>query len=342
MATRSALIKAALLTVLVFVITILHYTTRESAHYSHILYQELYFVPLVLSSFWFGLRGGLITSICISVLYLPFILMLWNGCSPEDFSRLLEIGLYNSLAAIMGIMRDRELRKQERLMESENLAAMGRALSGVAHDMKTPLIAIGGFSRLIQKQVAKCICQEDEDCHKKLNIVVGETQRLEALVKDMLDFSRPLELQSSHEDIRVIIKESIAIAEVVANEKKVSIESQLPKDVRPRLVDSMRMKAVLINLLVNAVHASPELEVVTVRCYENRMNLLIDVIDRGCGIPADTRERIFHPFFTTKREGTGLGLPISKKIIEAHGGSLEVLDNQGQGLTFRIVLPFEK
>jgi two-component system sensor histidine kinase HydH len=342
MAKQSALVKVALLTVLVVVITILHYDTRESAHYSHIIYQELYLVPLVLSAFWFGLRGGLITSIGISLLYLPFVLMLWKGFSPEDFSRIMEIALYNALAAIMGTMRDRELKKQERLLDNENLAAMGRALSAVAHDMKTPLIAIGGFSRLVQRHVSKCSCQEDVDCHKKLNIVLGETQRLETLVEDMLDFSRPLELHPSDEDIRPIIIECIAIAEVVAKEKKVNIQSQLPKNERPLILDPMRMKQVLINLLVNAVHASPEHEVVTVKCYESRMKVLIDVIDKGCGIPPDKREKIFHPFFTTKREGTGLGLPIAKKIIEAHRGNIQVVDNPEQGLTFRIVLPLRK
>jgi two-component system, NtrC family, sensor histidine kinase HydH len=103
--------------------------------------------------------------------------------------------------------------------------------------------------------------------------------------------------------------------------------------------DSMRMKQVLINLAANAVQASPEGEMVRICAYRRAGKLIIDVSDRGCGIPLDNREQVFTDFFTTKDDGTGLGLPIAKKIIEAHGGRLEIIDNQDRGLTFRVTMP---
>ncbi len=101
----------------------------------------------------------------------------------------------------------------------------------------------------------------------------------------------------------------------------------------------MRTEQVLINLLMNAVQASPEGETVIVSTSQEGGYVRIDVTDCGCGIPHEQKEEIFTPFFTTKKEGTGLGLAIVKKIIQAHEGDLEVLDNPEQGVTFRVLLP---
>jgi signal transduction histidine kinase len=104
-------------------------------------------------------------------------------------------------------------------------------------------------------------------------------------------------------------------------------------------IDGLRIKQVLINLLINAVEASSEGDVVKVCGYEEKGNFLIEIIDCGCGIPTDKREEIFSPFFTTKQGGTGLGLPIAKKIVEAHQGYLEVQNNSEKGVTFKVNIP---
>jgi signal transduction histidine kinase len=101
----------------------------------------------------------------------------------------------------------------------------------------------------------------------------------------------------------------------------------------------MRMKQVLINLMTNAIQASQEGEDVIIGCDTKGENLLMDVIDYGCGIPPDKRQAIFSPFYTSKREGTGLGLAIVKKIVEAHQGHIEISDNPGKGITFRVEIP---
>jgi len=229
------------------------------------------------------------------------------------------------------IQRERAL---EALRESERLAAMGRALSSVAHDMKTPLIAIGGFTRLAQRHM-----EETNPHRQKLDIVIKETQRLETMVKDMLDFSRPLDLNRSAEDIDLAINESLILLDSTAKERKVSLRSAMAPDLFLASFDPTRIKQVLINLAANAIQASPEGETVTIRTYANQANLIIDVTDHGPGIPREKREAVFSPFYTTKKEGTGLGLPIVKKIVEAHQGRIEILDNPDGGLTFRLVLP---
>jgi len=240
------------------------------------------------------------------------------------------------VAVVIGGLREREKTMQRRLHEAGRLAAMGKAVSGLAHDLKTPLIAIGGFSRLIQRNLG-----EDSPHREKLGIIVEEVQRLERMIKEMLDFSRPLELHRSHEDMSKVISQSLAIVSNLAQERKVRVEWQSSQNLPLISFDAARMKQALINLLINAIEASPEEETVAVYSYQKGRKIIIDLSDRGCGIPAGKKEEIFPPFFTTKESGTGLGLPIAKKIIEAHQGYLEVLQNREKGVIFRIRIPYE-
>lgn len=229
------------------------------------------------------------------------------------------------------IQRERAMKA---LLESESLAAMGRALSSVAHDMKTPLIAIGGFTLLAKNHMAKT-----NPYRQKLDIVIKETQRLEAMVKDMLDFSRPLVIDRSPGDVDKIVDESLILLDSMAKECSVGIRSAIENDLPPVFFDPLRIKQVLINLAANAVQASPEGGMVIIRAYASRTDLIIDVIDHGPGIELEKRGTIFSPFFTTKKEGTGLGLSIVKKVVEAHRGRVDILDNSAEGVTFRVVLP---
>ncbi len=223
------------------------------------------------------------------------------------------------------------------LRESESLAAMGRAMAAVAHDMKTPLIAIGGFACLAQKRI-----NAGSPVQNLLEIVVKETQRMENMVKSMLDFSRPLELECSKGDIGQLVAECLQIVAPMAKEKGIKLCSSLDSGTPAvAYLDFMRMKQVLINLLTNAIQASEEGEDVIIGCDTKGENLLINVIDCGCGISPDKRQEIFSPFYTSKKEGTGLGLAIVKKIIEAHQGHIEISDNPGKGITFRVQIPID-
>ncbi len=331
---RGERIRVVLLGAMVAGITLLHYFTEWKVHYYHIFYQGLYFLPVILGGFWFGIRGALCVSLSISILYLPFTVIHWNGFSAEDFNSVMEMVLYNVVALILGRLRDKEKAVQKRLREAEGLATLGKAFSGLAHDLKTPLIAIGGLSRLVQKKFEK-----DDPCHNKLDMIIKETQRLEEMVKEMLDFSKPLELHRSEEDIRKVVKQCADLIADLAQQRRVNVDNQCPQNLPPISFDSSRIKQALINLLINAIDASPGGETVTVYSYLRQKKLVIEVRDNGSGIPIDRREEIFLPFFTTKRDGTGLGLPITKKIVEAHRGYVEVLGNRERGVTIRLVIP---
>lgn len=320
--------------ILVGVITFFQYFTELREHAHHIFYQGLFFFPVMLAGFWFGLRSALGTSLSITFILVPFTFMHWKGFSAGDVNNVMEMVLYNTVALILGKLKDRERAEQKRLQEAESLAILGKAVSALAHDLKTPLMAIGGFSRSAQKHLP-----EDDHYREKLNLVIEETQRLENMVQEMLDFSHPLELNRSPKDIKQVVRQSIAIIADVAEKKKVEVQSQFSQNLLLVSIDDLRLEQALINFLINAVEASGEGETVRVYSYENRGDLFIDVSDCGRGIPPDKREKIFLPFFTTKRGGTGLGLAIAKKIVEAHRGRLEVLDNPEKGAIFRIIIP---
>jgi signal transduction histidine kinase len=242
----------------------------------------------------------------------------------------------NQLTLLMDGMWKLIQRRQsdKALRESESLAAIGKALSGLAHDLRTPIVAIGGFARLVQKHMG-----EDHPDWHKLEIVLKETLRMESMVKNMLDFARPLELDRSMEDIERLIEDSLAVVENAAREKTVQIQRQSSPHLPFISIDAMRMKQVVINLVINAVQASPEGETVIVRSHYKGENLAIEIVDQGSGIPPEKREEIFYPFVSTKKEGTGLGLAIVKKIIEAHKGEVRISDNPNGGVTFRVLIP---
>jgi len=244
------------------------------------------------------------------------------------------MALYNSLATVIGTLKDREIIAHERLLKDERLAAMGKSLAAVAHDIKTPLVVIGGFARQLQNKF-----NTNDPDRKKADIIIRETDRLEKMIHTMLDFSRPLALQLSTGSLNEIVKNSLVIAAEIAQQKGVIIESLLLPDLPVVSFDAMRMEQMIVNIALNAVQASPEGEKVTIRTFVEGKNIVIDVADCGCGISLDYRSQVFVPFFTTKKEGTGLGLAIVQKIAEAHKGSLEILNNSPRGTIFRTLLP---
>jgi len=325
--------KLILIGALIISVTILQYFTRVDAHRHHILYQGLYFLPIIMAGFWFGLRGALAVSLSIILLYLPFVFWAWKRFSGYDFNNLMDLVLYPAVAALLGYLRDRERVEQRRGQEAERLAAMGKALSGLAHDLKTPLIAMGGLGRLIQKRMTP-----EDPLIKNMELIVEESERLEKMMGDILDFARPLTLNLARGDIRETIARTLSIAGTIAERKHIRLMMRPPQDLPMFSFDKLRLEQSLLNLVKNAIEASPDGETVWISPYSKGANLVIEVTDLGDGIPLHKGEEIFEPFITTKAGGSGLGLPIARKIIESHRGHIEIIHNS-KGTTFRVVIP---
>ena len=327
-------LKVGVVSILIAGITFLTYYLGADWRYLHIFCRGLYFIPVMLAGFWFGLLGGLFASLAICLLYIPYASMGWKAFSELDFDRVIDVVLYNMVALIIGILSDRQKADQKIAQEAGNLAAVGKSVAGVAHDMKTPLVAIGGFTLLVKKYI-----QEDHPHRDKLDIIIDETQRLDNMLKDMLDFSRPLDLNRSANNVDSVIEECLDVVEAEAQRKNVHVRHQSSPGLSATNIDRMRMKQVFINLIINAIQASQEGRNVIIRTHQTRSETIVEVVDFGCGISPDKREEIFMPFFSTKKEGTGLGLPIVRKIVEAHQGKIRVISNPKGGTIFRIVVP---
>jgi signal transduction histidine kinase len=329
-------LKITIIICLILILSIVIFVTKHTQYHYYSVYREFYFIPLILAAFWFGLRGAFLASCSITLFYLVFIWTFWQGLTAEKISILIEIIFLNGLALVLGLLREREHRERRRTQKMENLAIIGKTVSGIAHDMKIPLVAIAGFSRRILKKL------ETDDPHReKVTIIYQEAQRLENMVKDMLEYARPLNLRLSPADMNGLIQESIAIVKAMAGEKPITIESRLSLNISPVDLDPMKMKQVFINLLTNAVQASPPGESVFISSVSEEERIIIDITDHGPGISAEQKENIFTPFFTTKKEGIGLGLIMVKNIVSAHGGEVQFFDNPPPktGVTFRVILP---
>jgi len=312
----------------------LHYFTPREMRYQHVVYRMFFYLPLVLGSFWFGLKGGLFVSGSVMVYYLFYLMGQWNGFSYELFHKILEMILYLVITFIIGILVEKERKKHRALLRAENLAAVGRTVSEIAHDMKTPLIAIAG----ILTQVLKKFGNDDPD-RIKLDLVIREAGRLKSMVNEMLDFGRPIELQLTKTDLNQLIQEAMDMTREIADKAGVEIRTDLDPFLQPLMLDVHRVKQILLNLITNALQASPPGEHVVVRTRLARNALVLHVSDRGDGIKEQDQEIVFAPFFSTKRGGTGLGLAIVKKIVEAHEGDVFFQPNPERGVTFVVRLP---
>lgn len=328
--------KLVLLVLLITGITLLHYSTDQSHNYFHVFYGELYFLPIILAAFWFGLRGALLVSTTITVCYLPFIFLSWQDFSANDLDSILSLLLYNGLAILVGLLKGSETKAQAEVLQTENMAAMGRSLAAAAHDMRTPLVLIGGLTRRLLKQT-----NHENPARLKLELIIKETDKMEKMTGDMLNFSKPLTLNLVRKNFSTTIQNSLLRIEEVARRHNVSIKykSDPAAEVVNINYDSLRFEQVIVNLVLNAIEASPEGDTVTITLSLTASgNTILDVTDNGSGIPFTKRQKLFAPFFTTKKDGTGLGLPIVHKIVMAHGWSLQIMDNTCGGTIFRIKL----
>jgi signal transduction histidine kinase len=225
-----------------------------------------------------------------------------------------------------------ELTKAEAAVRrAERLAALGQLSAGLAHELRNPLGTIKASAEMLTQNLPK----DNELAAEMAGFISSEVDRTNSLVTRFLDFARPLSLRKEFSDVTKTIDRTIQ--QVKRENQTVEIDTEYDPRAEPLLIDAEMMERVFYNLILNAVQASPEGKPVTVRVKHGA----IEVIDRGVGIAKEHSESIFNPFFTTKPNGTGLGLPIVAKIVDEHGGKLTVESEPGKGTTFRVVLPTE-
>ncbi len=159
--------------VLVALITLLHFLTGQSQHYYHIVFRELYFLPILLAAFWFGIRGGLLTSAAISAFYLPLVVMHWQQFSPDDLDKSLEVILFNLIAMVMGVLSDREKKREQE--KQETILAMAGT---IAHELNSPIQVVLGNSQLLQDDF-----EPESEPYKELQTIIDNTKTIREIVK---------------------------------------------------------------------------------------------------------------------------------------------------------------
>ncbi len=229
---------------------------------------------------------------------------------------------------------------QERFLHSEKLAALGELAARVAHDLKNPLVAIGGFARRLHDKMA-------EDCPDKIytGTILKEVEEAEKILSNVLGYARVPRLKRKKTDINALLDDVLFLHAEEMRDRNIVLVKKLDRSLPPVSIDPAQMRQVFMNLVSNALQAigrKGSITVSTSRVEEDgREYVRVEISDTGGGIPEDVLPNIFNPFFTTKSTGTGLGLSIAKRIVELHGGKIMVVNNPPVGATFLVYLPME-
>lgn len=220
---------------------------------------------------------------------------------------------------------------------NDRMKELGEMAAQVAHEIRNPLGGIKGFASLLQRDLS-----ESPEMQKMANYIVEGTDTLDRLVVNVLSYSRPLHLHFESIDLMEILEDlkNSLLADHNIKEKIVcQIVKEHPSCLLP--LDLGLFKGALLNLLINAIQAMPDGGEITIEVTEKKNKAIIKIIDTGTGIAKDNLKKIFNPFFTTKPSGNGLGLAEAHKVIQAHGGEIEVQSLIGKGTTFTIKIPMK-
>ena len=239
------------------------------------------------------------------------------------------------------ISRDitKEINVQKTLMHQERLAAIGRLSAGVAHEINNPMTTILTSAMLLQEDLA-----EDDPIRQELELITSETLRCRKIVTSLLNFARQSQPHKKLNDLNLMVTECVLLTQKQAAFKDITVKAELAPEIPPIFFDKGQIEQGIINLILNAVEATPAggRITVTTTCCDEKKYAQIAIEDTGEGISKEDLEKIFDPFFTTKETGTGLGLAITHGIIEQHNGQIKTTSEVGKGTCFTIFMPLLK
>lgn len=230
---------------------------------------------------------------------------------------------------------------QENLIHAEKLASLGRLTADVAHEVRNPLMSIGGFARRLNKSLTGGKEKQYAE------IIINQVDRLESILRDVLTFSRGVQYQFEKRPLEKIISTTLEKYRHLSTELGITIQVRAGKAIPLVLIDEEQAEEALGNLIVNGMDATPSGGVLEITLGKEQLNkityVFVKVTDSGRGIPEDELPFIFEPFFSTKEigHGTGLGLSITRKIIEEHGGFIKAESTEGKGSAFSLYFPYQ-
>ncbi|MDR4508506.1 MAG: ATP-binding protein [Candidatus Brocadiaceae bacterium] len=224
-------------------------------------------------------------------------------------------------------------------MNSERLAFVGTLAGGLAHEIKNPLSTLNINLQLLKEDVQSITGEKSKNIYRKIQTLQKEVQRLEEILNDFLRFARSQKLTLKDLNVNIIIDEVLDFVAPKMKQKNISILKSYDTRLPLCRVDADLMKQMLLNIIINAEQAMVRGGELMIRTSGNKKSVQIDVTDTGIGISKDSIDKIFQVYYSTKKTGTGLGLPTAKRIIEEHKGSIAVQSEIGKGTNFSLKLP---
>lgn len=348
--------KVGLVLSLILIVSLFHFLTSTEYRYLHEIYQRIYYIPILLAAFWYGPLIGFLTALLVSSIYVFHIRMDWHHFPVYTFNQYAEILLYHVIALVIGFLSTKEKRHREQLEQTsaelahayqqlqdtfqqlrkaDRLAALGRLSAGIAHEIRNPLGSVKGSIEILEEEITP-----DHPKYEFVQIVKEETARLDSIVTEFLEFARPPLPVFRPYSINELVESTLILVHKETAASNVDVVKDLSTDLPLTPMDPDQIRQVLLNLFLNAVQAMPNGGTLTVKSYLTRQRVVVEVADDGVGVKEVDRERIFDPFFSTKPNGTGMGLSISYQLVENHKGVLSVRVNPKQGMTFCLELPY--
>lgn len=341
----------------VVVIGLLHFFTPGHLHFYHETFRRLSYFPIVLGALWFGVRGGMLLAGLSSLAFLPHLFHFFSQGLMTYLGELTEITLYIATGLVVGLVTDRYRRLSEKLERSyrrlhretnqllevekqlaaaQRFSALGQMSASLAHEIKNPLSSIRGIAEFFRDEFPR-----DHPRAEFAEILLKETTRLNSTVDKVLQYSRG-HPETDEEPLEPLDRVLSQLATLVANplrKKGINYETQGLEKAADLAVPAHRVSQVFLNLLLNAIDAVPVRGKISLTVTRLARGCRVLVADNGPGIADADKEKIFTAFYTAKEEGTGLGLLISRKIVESLGGSITVGSRPGGGAVFTVFLP---
>ena len=314
-------------------IAALHYLSPPHVHWVHDVARRLFYVPILLAAMSGGRRGGLVAAAGVVALYLPHAWM-DHGDPGSNSEKMLEMGFYLLIGGVAGTLFERQERlsrqvehQQAQLARAARLESLGQLTAGLAHEIRNPLHAMRGTAEVLLDAVPPGAPE-----HTIGGSLIGEIDRLSGVLKRFLDFARSGPEEVGPVDLGEVVARAgeLLSAQARKQDTELLIEAEQGGVVE---ADEEQLLQVLLAIALNGLQALEQGGHLWLRAHAEGFS----VVNDGPPIPVDVRETLFDPFVTSRVEGTGLGLSVAWRIVQGHGGSIEV-DSGAEGVSFRVRL----
>lgn len=354
---RRPLVAAAIVPTLL-ILAVLNWLVPVTELEWHNVLHHLNIIPFLAAGLVFGSRGALMTLLAACLLQMPSIERNWHADPLDAQDQIVELAIFGFAGVVAGVLADAERAQRKKveatkaeleqvytelresldgMKRAERLAAAGHFATVLAHEIRNPLASISGAAGILARGQAQAHTREE--C---LQILTKESNRLNTLLTQFLEFARPRLPRFRPADPSLVVHAVLALAEHAIGDTGIVLSSSIADSPRMLECDAEQVQQVLLNLVLNAIQASPAAGTVEVNGFVAAERYCVEVRDQGIGIPTEDRSRIFDPFFTTKENGTGLGLAVAANIVSQHHGHLLCSPNtmHSRGTVFRLELPF--